>query len=907
MSDPQEVKTSKFFSFDGKQYSKDGNWGDKDASGGYKETMLGEEVTVHPNSNAKKLVSRRGKQKIEINPDRTNWFIGFHNNIHQYPKGENLKSNYIDEIGGKQKLVETTSYDKIVQKIGEVWYGAEWNNTDKIFVISGAKKYNTPKKMEEEYVKGEGNPFGTQLKGWGKKNIKDAISIIKGFDKEPTKEKPTISPEEMEFSKKAVEITTSNFKKFAGVYDSKSKLFKPVDGGNKSISDWRNQMKKDKKTRTSADSLVGTLYAYLTVNGRSGDPQWLTATLSKFPIEKRMSMLESSGKIYQHWVQTLYTPTIWWEKPFTLEGEHFDSMPTTLRQVQANLDNARVKHVMPSVWNKRGGDLPDGEHGEEIASQTEALDYAGYSSVKQMKHAIASYISSEYGDPTGYWKMGDQPKGAFFSRGVPPAKYGTIGKDLTPLQVQQGMEFLKTGLNPEIKDDVPENHYNNSLSIYQEFGSPYGELAPANMFFRIALSGTGWRKQEAITSQTQELASYPADPDSLKKLKSGIYLDKEFGLGVKFMTRKTAKYDAPDHTSNIPPFSSDLIDTTETINIILKQANVGQIYVEYEKFQNKDGEWQLKFKSGFPKFVPASEEDKKKWHPQKRTFKFSGMKETSELAMNVSAGDTPKYLVGANNQFFPEDQGELLDNTEESKISWDAQMVRAYLYFPFKEMYAVMKGTGVKIRTPEEIKKVREEDRSFLIEKLGKTGFPVFDMFDKPTEAKTMQRGKMKFGKAFATFCGKGCKPKFLGKIAIGFNNVQKMNQDDYRYNDESGGGIGYWISRPAHSIRHIFAQTWLKIFDWNYGLVSDYGHWQVMETLKENYGKIPPDLAKKQIADGFAKTWTEEEGEKAQQFAESRSSLIKKSITDTAIENLQTEIEGTEPTETEDMGDEDE
>ena len=108
-----------------------------------------------------------------------------------------------------------------------------------------------------------------------------------------------------------------------------------------------------------------------------------------------------------------------------------------------------------------------------------------------------------------------------------------------------------------------------------------------------------------------------------------------------------------------------------------------------------------------------------------------------------------------------------------------------------------MKGTGVKIRTPEEIKKVREEDRSFLIEKLGKTGFPVFDMFDKPTEAKTMQRGKMKFGKAFATFCGKGCKPKFLGKIAIGFNNVQKMNQDDYRYNDESGGGIGYWISRP--------------------------------------------------------------------------------------------------------------
>ena len=92
-------------------------------------------------------------------------------------------------------------------------------------------------------------------------------------------------------------------------------------------------------------------------------------------------------------------------------------------------------------------------------------------------------------------------------------------------------------------------------------------------------------------------------------------------------------------------------------------------------------------------------------------------------------------------------------------------------------------------------------------------------------------------------------------------------------------------------------------IFDWNYGLVADYGHWQVMETLKENYGTIPSDMAKKQIAEGFAKTF--DDSKKAQEFAKSRSSLIEKRITDISIENLQTEIEGTEPVEQ--NGDEDE
>jgi len=900
MSDITEASTSKFFSFEGKNYSRDGNWGDKDVVGGYPATILGREVTVHPNDKAKSKVKRGTKWKIVDNPRRTNWFIGDHDNIHQYPLGKNLKSNYIATVNGKRKLVEAESYDKMVQAIGEIWYGAEWNSKENKFEDVGNKKHNSPSKMK---VWVEEQP--QKLRGWGAKNIKDAIDIIKGFDKEPSIKQKEKTTDEMEFGTKKIEVTSQNYEKFKGIYNEKTKLYEPVAGGNLSISNWRNGMKKDKKSSQTSDSLVGSLYAFLSVIGRSGNPEWLTVTLSNLDIETRMDHLVTAGRQYQHWVQTLYTPTTWWKLPFDIEGQHFEGMPTSLRQVEDNLENARVKHVMPSIWYRRGGDLPDGTKGDEIMTQSEANDYAGYSSVKAMKHAIASYISSEYGSPKGYWKMSDQPSGAFFSRGVPPAKYGTIGKDLTPEQVQKGMEFLRTGINPDIEGDVPENHYNNALSFYEEFGSPYGELAPANMFFRVALSGTGWRKQEAVTCQTQELASYPADEDKLKKkLKSGIYLDKELGLGIKFMTRKTAKYDVPDHTSNIPPFSADLIDTTATINMVLKQANIGQISVVYDTYQDKEtGEWKMKFADGYPKFEPATEEQKKEWHPAQRTFKYHGQTKTSEFAMNFDAGHTPKVLVGADGQFLPVDEIEYSDQTKESTIKWDAQMERAYLYFPFKEMYAVMEGTGVKIRAPSQILKVRDEDNQFLKTKLGKKMKPVYNMFDKPTKAETMLKGKKMFGVGWATTCGSGCSPKFVGKIAVGYNNIQKMNQDDYRYDDESGGGVGYWISRPAHSIRHVFAQTWLNIFDWNYGLVADYGHWQVMETLKDNYGTIPKSLAKKQIAEGFAKTFAD--SKKAQDFAKSRSSLIEKRITDQSVENLQEQIEGSEPVEV--NGDEDE
>ena len=888
MSEITEVEGKKIITFDGKKYNQLGTWGDENTTGGYERTILGETVTVHPNKDAKKIERRKGKEKLITNLLRTNWFFGGKGNVQQYPEDKDIKSTWWD--AKKHQAVEAKSYDVMVQKIGEIYYGAEWNPTANIFNIINTQKYDSYKK-----IKGYADLHG--LKGWAEKNIKDAIRIIEGFDKVPTQTKEEKLATEKTFGHKADEVTEIERQKFYGVWNQEDELYEPIAGGSKAISDWRNQMRKDKKSVQTADALVGSLYAFLSINGKSGNPEWLTTDLSKVSIADRMKKLETAGRIYQHWVQTQYTPTVWWETPFKIETEKFNKMPITLRQAEKNLNNARTKTVLPSTWRKRGGNLPDGIEDEAITTQVEANDYAGYSSVKIMKHAVASFISSKYDSPIGYWVLDEQKSGDFFSRGVPKGKYGTIGKDLTPEQVHKGMEFLRTGLNPDIKDDVPENHYNESLSYYEEYGSPYGELAPANMFFRIALSGTGWRKQEAVTAQTQELASYPADEDNLnEKLKSGIYLDEEFGLGVKFMTRKTAKYGVKDHTSNIPPFSSDLIDTTTTINLILKQANVGQIYVEYEEYEDEDGIHKLRFKKDYPKFIKATQEDKEKWHPATKRWKYNGQTKTSEFSMNTKAGQTPKCLVGADGQFLPVDQIEWSDATEDKKIKWTAEMTEAYLFFPFKEMYAIMEGTKVRIRTPAEILEVQKEDNDYRKKVIHKEMAPVFDMFDKPTKAKTMLKGEKTFGAGWAVKCKTGCSPKFTGKIAVGYMNKKKMDQDDYRYEDESGHGVGYWVSRPAHSIRHVFAQTWLKIFEWNYGLVADYGHWQVMETLKDNYGQMPKKLAKQKIAEGFAKDF--KTSAEAKQFAESRSNIIKNAISDVAVKNLQDEIPEGKPRE---------
>ena len=52
-----------------------------------------------------------------------------------------------------------------------------------------------------------------------------------------------------------------------------------------------------------------------------------------------------------------------------------------------------------------------------------------------------------------------------------------------------------------------------------------------------------------------------------------------------------------------------------------------------------------------------------------------------------------------------------------------------------------------------------------------------------------------------------------------------------------------YFYVRPLHSVRHAFAQYWLRNSNWNFAWVAEHGHWKTIEELKTSYGGIPKDV----------------------------------------------------------------
>ena len=97
----------------------------------------------------------------------------------------------------------------------------------------------------------------------------------------------------------------------------------------------------------------------------------------------------------------------------------------------------------------------------------------------------------------------------------------------------------------------------------------------------------------------------------------------------------------------------------------------------------------------------------------------------------------------------------------------------------------------------------------------------------------------------WATICSVGCPQATLGKESKGLFTKERMSQDYLRYG--SALGEEYWILKPNHSIRHLFAQLWLSKSDWNFGVVADRGHWETLDVLKDHYG----GMNKKKLA-GF-------------------------------------------------------
>ena len=47
-----------------------------------------------------------------------------------------------------------------------------------------------------------------------------------------------------------------------------------------------------------------------------------------------------------------------------------------------------------------------------------------------------------------------------------------------------------------------------------------------------------------------------------------------------------------------------------------------------------------------------------------------------------------------------------------------------------------------------------------------------------------------------------------------------------------------YWYDHTLHSLRHVFAQYWLELSEYNYGFVATIGHWKTISIVKDVYGK---------------------------------------------------------------------
>ena len=87
------------------------------------------------------------------------------------------------------------------------------------------------------------------------------------------------------------------------------------------------------------------------------------------------------------------------------------------------------------------------------------------------------------------------------------------------------------------------------------------------------------------------------------------------------------------------------------------------------------------------------------------------------------------------------------------------------------------------------------------------------------------------------------------------------------------------------HSVRHLFAQIWLKQSGWNFGLVADFGHWSILDTLKVNYGDAPNT----QMANAMIRLWSESEDLAEKQRLQK---LLKQKLKDAQAEQMKQEIE---------------
>jgi len=81
-------------------------------------------------------------------------------------------------------------------------------------------------------------------------------------------------------------------------------------------------------------------------------------------------------------------------------------------------------------------------------------------------------------------------------------------------------------------------------------------------------------------------------------------------------------------------------------------------------------------------------------------------------------------------------------------------------------------------------------------------------------------------------------------------NNLSKRDFDKlsiqlkelYTYLGKDQIHDGYFMRKPFHTLRHIGAQLWLEVTNWNYSIVCRIGGWHTAKELEDSYGKIPEE-----------------------------------------------------------------
>ena len=438
------------------------------------------------------------------------------------------------------------------------------------------------------------------------------------------------------------------------------------------------------------------------------EPWKLTIGMEGDPLQDKLDKMKEMVATYSHWASEYYTDKKFYE--------------TSWHDRYLNKDLSFAPHLweelktFPYRDHKRGLPRKYNKTKKKEAQRKKAADL------------LTSFVENA---PKGLWIVGKQPPKTILSRKIQAPKYSIQGQNIDDLQVREALKFLETGkkhkwiqekyegknvielldqynadgsvetirspvmvLVPDEKDT--EIHFNPTLKEYQKWGEPYSPTAPASMFFRLGIL-TGWRKTEGLTCPTREITQLHLEQNAggiklTEKNPSGLWVDDDGNLNIAFLTRKTQKIGNLYFLAIIPPFSSETMDTQDTIELVLLLT--GKKWKSH-KFYNyePDGD----------EFIKIPNEA---WRPEKIESTEEEQKLKSDLVVGKLGQFYPPTTTFENRQIFTFDlpTGAELDPFE------NTDMVDAFLNFPLRECFTMLKGTTVKVKDRIEIEKQVRED-----------------------------------------------------------------------------------------------------------------------------------------------------------------------------------------------------